>query len=264
MGAGGGIWERARAELLRPGLSAGGAGISIVFSGGRGVDKGAGAITGWTGFLAAGAVAADLAGGLAFAAEGAVTALRAFTAFAAGLACGGGGVLMVFLVMGLAATPFFSVLVFAPGLACGLTAFVLATGLLFALAALTDTGLAITLAAGFLLAPGLATVFPLTGNLAALAGSFAETLAEVLAAVFTTAFALTATFDAAFADVFNFFSCAFTVCLLWKPPLDTHLNEPSPNLTKRLPGYFARRAIVAAQPGAGTARHQTVGESIQT
>ena len=132
---------------------------------------------------------------------------------------------MVFLVVGWAATPFLSGFAFALVLACGLTAVVLATGLPFALAALTGTGLATTLAAGFLLTRGLATTCPLTGNLAALAGSFTGTLAGVFVAVFTTAFALTATFDAAFAGVFNFFSCAFTVCLLWKLPLDKRLSE---------------------------------------
>ena len=44
MGAGGGKWEGARVELRRPGLSAGGVGMSIVFSAGRVTEDEVGAV----------------------------------------------------------------------------------------------------------------------------------------------------------------------------------------------------------------------------
>lgn len=172
MGAGGGIWETARAELLRPGLSAGGAGISIVFSAGRGTGGGAGTMTDGAGFLPVTAAGAIL------------TCAAGLAAFAATLGAGLAGVFTVFW------------------------AIVLAT------------------AAGFLetaLATGFASFTPALPFASAVLAGLA--LAAAFAAAFTTGFFLATTaglagFAAGFTGALDFFAGTFTVCLLWKPPLD--------------------------------------------
>ncbi len=230
MGAGGGICEWIRAELLRPGFSGGGGGSCEDFSGGR-----------TTGAGAAGAGATTAFGTLA----GGLTALTGFdAAFGAGFAAGLGAGLAALA----GATGFFGA-----GFAAALTG--LATGLALT-AGFLAAGFTGDLGTGFFAAAGLA-IF--------LAAGFTTALTAFLATGFT-AFALTAGL-AALTGVFVFFAGAFTQCLLWMPLLSlqqkTWLQSPSGCLPDK-PGYCSRRAIVAADCEAVTVLKQTVGESIQT
>lgn len=76
IGAGGGNWEGARAELLRPGLSAGGEVMDLDLSVGWGAGWGAGAVVGKVVFLPMPAEEAD---GASLSDLAALTAAGAFT-----------------------------------------------------------------------------------------------------------------------------------------------------------------------------------------
>lgn len=209
MGAGGGIWDSARAELLRPGLSIAGAGISIVFSAGRGTGVGGGAITGATVFLAA----------IAF--FGA--SWSAFAGTAADLI----GDLMVFVGVAFAVGFFGAGLVLAVGE--GRAAFeTAAAGLSAAFTATFEAGFVGATPFEDDLPTGLVTGFTALGAVLAATPATGLALAAVFATAFTVDFSIT--FTAAFSTAFTaglalalalltavavvFLAGAFTVCLL--------------------------------------------------
>lgn len=219
MGAGGGRCDGARVELRRPGLSAGGVGISIDFSAGRGTGDGVGATfgaIGAAGALPAFAGVAMAEGGLAGGFEvGLMVVPGVDLGFAVDTAT---GFLTAALGTGLSA-----------GLATGFAAFV--TALLFAGADLTTLAAltaftALTAAfgapftAGFLPATGLGGAFR-TGLTAVFAlPAFSTGFATGFAAGFATGLAVALLFRpvlaAALAGATDFFVTAFTGCLLWE------------------------------------------------
>ena len=79
--------DKVRAELLLPGFSAGGTGISICFSADRVVGKGAGAIIGFTDLLPACAAFVGVCG-VDFPIASSFTALRGLADFMGGLTSG--------------------------------------------------------------------------------------------------------------------------------------------------------------------------------
>ena len=93
------MWERARAELLRPGFSAGGTGISIVFSAERDVDEGAGAISGLTDFLLVSEALAGLTCWVDLLDNDIFSILGDLAVFTGGLAANEEDILMTFLAV---------------------------------------------------------------------------------------------------------------------------------------------------------------------
>ena len=215
MGAGGGKCDGARVELRRPGLSAGGVGISIDFSTGRGTGSGLGAS-----FWAIGAMGALLAfAGEAMSGVGFEVGLMVVSDEDLGFAFDvGAGCLGVALSTG-----------FDAGAALGLPAFGTPLGFTAADLAAT-TALAwtfgTTFTADFLLATGLAGA--VTAGLTGLTGlttalvlpAFSTGFTTDLVAGLTTVLAVALLFwlvlAAAFAGVADFFVTAFTGCLLWE------------------------------------------------
>ena len=219
MGAGGGRCDGARVELRRPGLSAGGVGISMDFSTGRGtgVEGGVGfwaigATEAWAAFTGAAIaeggfelglmVVPDVDLGFTFEASAVSLGAALGTGFAAGLAFGltAFGTALLFVVAGLAIPEALTVL----------TVFTAAFGAVFTTGFLPPTGLAGALTAGLTAALALAV--------------FSTALPTDLAAGFVTGFvtglAVALLFwpvlTAAFAGVADFFVTAFTGCLLWE------------------------------------------------
>ena len=214
MGAGGGICESARAELLRPGLSAGGAGMSIDLSGGRATGIAAGVATGEIGFAAAGFT----------------TSLTGFETFAGAEAEVFEAGLPGFDAASVLPAGFFGVAL-TSGLATGFEVFP-ATPVL-GMAGLAITGALTgafdgTLTAAFLLATGL---------VAFLGADLTVTLA----------------FTAGFAELLVFFAGTFTVSLLLKPLSERPANYfpalPLMVLPISLFGYFGRRARLYRHTG---------------
>ena len=211
MGAGGGICESARAELLRPGLSAGGAGMSIDLSGGRATGIAAGVAT----------------GEIDFAAAGLTTSLTGFETFAEAAAAVFEAGLPGFDAAPVLPTGFLGAAL-TGGLATGFEVFpakpVLGTADLAITGALAEAFNG-TLTAAFLLATGLA---------AFLGADLTATLA----------------FTAGFAELLVFFAGTFTVSLLLKPLSERPANYfpalPLMVLPISLFDYFGRRAIVSA------------------
>ena len=106
----------------------------------------------------------------------------------------------------------------------------------------------VRLAASFL-ATGLTTALVTTFGMVALAPG------EGAVFVFTTG--LATAFSDGFNDVFgfdclDFFSVSFTQNLLWKQPSSKQGDFPWYGLPMDLTGYSGRRAIVAADHGAGS------------
>lgn len=198
MGAGGGRCDGARVELRRPGLSAGGMGISMDFSTGRGTDNEVGASL----------VASGAAGALPAFAGGATAEGDLAGGFEVGLIVVPGVVLGFTLD---AATGFL-------GVASG-TGF--AAALLFTATGLTAlTALAATFGATFtaVFCPEMDLAGALTAALAAVFAlpAFATGFTTGFGTGLVVALPFRPVLTAALAGVADFCVTAFTGCLLWE------------------------------------------------
>ena len=230
MGAGGGMWASARAELLRPGLRGGGGGRPFWPSTGlgstatgTGATAGTGALASFADFL--------IATGNGLALAGLAKALTA--TFATGFA--------TTLALALAGATGFGGAALAFVLDVGL---IVAFGAALALADFLGTGLAAALGTGFFTATlGLTTglaIFLATGLATALGATLDTALAFATAlTLLTTALAVVLALLAGFPALADFAGFAFTACLLWEAA-SGWTPAPTPDLASALVFWSAR------------------------